>query len=209
MADTKISGASAVTTLGGTEEFPLALSGASKKITSANLKTQVLGTAGSIPIASLADPTTGKVIGSSGSAAAAVFPPGYVMDYVEKTTPTTVSATTEGTPTDVVVGNSVTFAAIPYRFEFFAPRVDVAASDVVRFALYDSTTSIGIWSVYTASSGTVTWQTHVSLVRYITPTAAAHTYKVAAWRSSSNGTVQAGVGGAAAFMPAFLRITVA
>lgn len=43
MADEKISGLSAITTLAGTEEFVVAASGATKKITAANLETQLGG----------------------------------------------------------------------------------------------------------------------------------------------------------------------
>ena len=151
------------------------------------------------------------VIASSGTSKshAGNLVPGFRIGYTEFTSPVTVSATTEGSPTSVVTLGALTYANVEYRFEFFTPRVDSGSGTAVNIVLYDSTTSLGVWGVHYDPVTPSFAYTPVALVRYLTPSAGSHTYNVGAYRAASNGTIQAGVGGTAAYVPGFLRVTVA
>jgi hypothetical protein len=175
------------------------------------LTNAMVSASAAIAISKLADPTTGKVIGSAASAAAAVFPPGFEIAYDQITAGVNIVATAEGTPTAVIAGTSHTYEAVPYLFEFFAPSVtdSSAASGTVTILLMQDAASIGRIAV--SDSVTVTTQIIQALVGKIrfTPTAAAHTFGISAFVSSATGTpaVSCGAGGSGVLAPAFIRAT--
>lgn len=161
-----------------------------------------------IAIAKLADPTTGKVIGSSGSAAAAVFPPGYEFGYTAFTSPVTVSATTEATANTLVTAPAIAFdGSTIVRIEFFAPYADPGntTDKVITFCLYDGASSIGFLGG--ARNGVTAAYGPIRLAQRLTPAAATKTYSVRAFVSANNYSVGAGAGGAAAYVPGFIVIT--
>lgn len=175
------------------------------------LTNAMVSASAAIAISKLADPTAGKVVGSAGSAAAAVFPPGYEIAYDQITSGVNVASTTEGTPTAIIAGTSHTYENVPYVAEFFSPQVtdSSAAAGTVTMLLIADASSIGRIAV--ADSVTVSTQLVVALTGKLrfTPTAAAHTYGVSAFASSTTGTpaVGAGAGGSGVLAPAYLRIT--
>lgn len=127
--------------------------------------------------------------------------------YVEFTADVSVTATTVGTANQIVSAGAATYEAVPHYIEFFSPRwtAGVAAANLI---LRDGTTVLGTLSQFVAS------QNHPDpyVLRVVTPTAASHTYNVAAWNASAaTGTMRAGTGGVAGdattFMPGFIRIT--
>jgi hypothetical protein len=131
------------------------------------------------------------------------------LAYIEITSNVTVNATVEATPNTVVSAGAVTFdGATKVKVEFYSPGVIVGASagSFVVLNLWDNdATDLGRMAL-------VAWaatQSPVYAERYFTPPAASKTYKIKAWRINSDGTVQAGTGGAGTIFPACMRITTA
>lgn len=246
MADAKISGLTATTTVGDTDEYVVAIGGATKKITGANLKAAVAPKAGTyitqvaeaglsaeqalgalatgvlknttttgvlsiaagsdlptgIPVASLADPTTGKVIGSVSNAAAAVYPPGYQFDYATFTSQVTVNATTEGTATTVIAGNSVTYDGAAVLITCYAPKIVPAGSqEFYGVLLYDATV-VGQWVL-----GYNTDRQMALGLSVHTPSAGAHTYTWKSFGTGAGSTINPDTGGAGKMGPGFIRVT--
>jgi hypothetical protein len=104
----------------------------------------------------------------------------------------TISATTVGTANQIVSLGALTYEAVPTLIEFYCPRY-AAAAGVTNLIIRDGTTVIGTLTQYPASTN----QGGLFHSFPVTPTAASHTYNVAAWVASGSGTMQAGTGGAA------------
>lgn len=127
--------------------------------------------------------------------------------YVEFTADVSITATTVGTANQIVSAGAITYEAVPHYIEFYSPRW-TAPAQVGNLILRDGTTVLGTLSQFVAS------QNHPDpyVVRVLTPTAASHTYNVAAWLGgAATGTMRAGSGGTAGdattFMPGFIRVT--
>jgi hypothetical protein len=168
---------------------------------------QVLA-AGAIPIADLADPTTGKVIGSASSAAAAVFPPGYEIGYDQVTSASvTITSSTESSGTTLVTSSAYTFDGGAVICEFFCPVLfSTAGIQVITISLFESTTQITrlaqIQTNFTNSLGIPVY------ARYrFTPSAASHTYKVTAHRTVADANTSEGSGGTGGYPPMWTRFT--
>lgn len=135
---------------------------------------------------------------------------GKELDYVETTSNTSVTATSEGTANTVVTGNSVAYdgsTIILVEFSAYAMRADInAAARTLTLVLTDGGTALGwLGEIDTSVSASVIAPVRVS--RRLTPTAASHTYDVRAYVNAGTGVVYAGAGGSGAAMPAYLRIT--
>jgi len=159
-------------------------------------------------ISDIPDPTTGKVIGSSGGVATAVLPPGYEVGYDQITANVTVSSTTEATGTSVIVGSSYQFDGAAVIAEFFSSFVTTAAvvNGIVIVSLFEGATQIGRLAVVQDVAASLLGVPVYGRYR-ITPSVGAHTYSVTAFQINGNGAVQAGSGGVAGLPPAFLRFT--
>lgn len=139
---------------------------------------------------------------------------GQELAYVEKTTDTSITATTETTANTIVTATGVVCdGTMKVSIEFFSDEVTVpgaASNNFVVLVLYDDTgggaASIGIIGVFLAVNST-SIRIPVFLARRLAPTAATHTYSVRAHVASGTGTVGAGAGGLGARSPAFIRIT--
>jgi hypothetical protein len=170
---------------------------------------QVLA-AGAIPIADLADPTTGKVIGSASSAAAAVFPPGYEIGYDQITTGVGPSSSTEASGTTIISCAAHTFDGAPVIATFSAPFVQppaAAIGDTIIISLFEGSTQIGRICAFQSPAAQAMAFPCTEVLRF-TPTAASHTYTVTAiWVGHTGGTIGAGAGGTGAYTPAFIRFT--
>lgn len=139
------------------------------------------------------------------------YPPGYEFDYAQITSNASITATTEATANTVVTANAVTYdgsTTIMVEFYSYALQPDSgAAGRTLTLFLYDGSSSIGfIQSVKTAVISQDARQVGRAAVR-LTPSAAAHTYSIRAAVSAGTGTVNAGAGGSAAVVPAFIRQT--
>ncbi len=167
-----------------------------------------IGAAG-LPIADLADPTTGKVIGSAASAAAAVFPPGYELNYTEITSTVNVVATSESAGTTIISPGAIVFDGAPVLCQFFGyyNLPTAAAGNFLIVSLFESATQITRLGL--AKTPSVTAQDAMTLFSQyrFTPTAASHTYTVTAFVASTTGTpaVSASAGGTGSGPPAFVR----
>lgn len=169
-------------------------------------------TAASVALSKLADPTTGKVVGSAASAAAAVFPPGYELNYTAITSPAAVTDTSEATATALISPGAITFDGTPVVVMFFAQVVAPTATSVTDFVaitLFEGATQItrlGTLGLGDLATGQPL-QVGMTLQYRFTPTAAAHTYKICAFTNSVTGTPEflAGNGGTGGAPPSFVR----
>lgn len=120
----------------------------------------------------------------------------HEVAYVEFTA--TVSSSS-AVLVDVVSAGSVTYAGFPILVEFYSPYVAIVSTG--RLALIGDGTDLGNLAASNADGGT-------GGKRRLTPSAAAHTYKVQIAGSGGGGTssVVAGAGGVATNLPGFIRI---
>lgn len=164
---------------------------------------------GAIPIADIANPGAGKVIGSSGGVAAAVNPPGFEIGYDQITAGVTVSSTTEATGTTVISAAAHTFDGGAVLAHFFTPTLvpPTTLGNQIWICLFEGATEIGrLCSAITPNSSTQGCAAN-GFLRF-TPTAASHTYTVTGFISGGTGAaVVAGASGTGANVPAFIRFT--
>jgi len=143
-------------------------------------------------------------------AVAWALPPGYEFDYAQITSAATINQDAEASATTVVTGGAVTYdGSTIVQVEFFAPVItpNATAADNLNLWLFDGSSSIGLLGQYTAATS-ATYRTPAFVSRRLTPSNASHTYSIRATVTAAarTGTVQAGAGGAGAYMPAFMRI---
>jgi hypothetical protein len=146
-------------------------------------------------------------VSTSSSAATWAFPPGHEYDYVEHTTNLTIAGTTEGTASTWIDGNAITFdGSTRVLVEAWCGDVTNNTTGTVVCVLFDGASSLG-WLceiLFTSVAGTA-----VSFygARFLTPSAAAHTYHVKWFKTGGTALVNAGAGGAGVDMPAWYRVT--
>jgi hypothetical protein len=103
------------------------------------------------------------------------------------------SATTVGTATTIVSSGAITYEAVPHIIEFYCPMYAAPAVSM-NLILKDNTTVVGTIARLGASAPNMPIYTRTP----ITPTAASHTYLVAAWLGGAGtATFNAGTGGTA------------
>lgn len=114
------------------------------------------------------------------------------VNYTGFTADVSVTATTVGTANQIVTSGSITYEAVPHWIEFSVPYY-VPPAQTTFVILRDGSTVVGtLLRVVASQDGPL--QRRVRL----TPTAAAHTYNIAAWLSGAGtGTMHAGSGGTA------------
>lgn len=135
---------------------------------------------------------------------------GDVLVDQEKTTDTTISATTEAAGDTVVTSFSFTFNGITsVMIEFFTPEVRIGGKGQITIDLWDNTAGIAIGrlaSFINDATAAVNWG-GVTCKRKITPANGSRVYSIRAWRGTTNGTIAAGNGGSGNNVPIILRIT--
>lgn len=129
-----------------------------------------------------------------------------LLNYTEKTSDTTVSATVEGSPTTIITASAgvVVDGSTLICVEFYSANVNVGSTFLI-LNLWDDTASANLGRI--AGLTRVSTTDAVCVRRYFTPAAGTRTYSVRGWRGGSDGTVGGGAGGTATYMPAYLRIT--
>ena len=133
-----------------------------------------------------------------------------LLSYTEFTGNVSITATSEATATTIVTAPALTFdGATGVEIEFFTPDATLAANaagNALVLVLYDGAASIGFLTQ--VSTGATTFLDYqLRPLRRLTPSAAAHTYSVRGYRSNANCTINAGVGGLAAFVPGWLKVS--
>lgn len=123
--------------------------------------------------------------------------------YVEFTANVTIAGASEAAATTIVTAAAFTpNGTDSYWIEFFSPQCAAGASDSITFCLYDGAASVGKPGILSGAS-----LEPVVLRRKLTPTNAAHTYSIRAYRATTNGTVAAGVDGVGNLVPGYISIT--
>lgn len=161
----------------------------------------VTGTAaaGQVPVATSAAAGTWK------------YPPGFEIGYTQITGTVNVASTTEATGTTIISPGALTFDGGLVLCHFSGHMVSdtAAAGDFLVVSLFEAATQISrlclTRSLITATNN----EQPISGFFRFTPTAAAHTYTVTAFATSTTGTpgVLAGAGGTGGNSPAFVRFT--
>ncbi len=156
--------------------------------------------------------TAGMFLKSAGAAAVNLwaFPPGYELDYVQITSPVSITATSEATATTCITGSAVSYdGSTVVEIDWFAPYVNPDNSVAGRYMqaiLYDGSSSIGELNVL---GNQVAGQTMWSVLRgsrRLTPSNASHTYSIRAYVSAGTGSFGAGAAGTGNYQPAFIRV---
>ena len=132
----------------------------------------------------------------------------HPIGYTEFTSPVSVTATVEATPTDIVSAGTITFDGNPVWVEFYYPyfQLPPAAGGALYLTLWNDTTQIGRFAASEAESTTVRTQPGGTFKRKITPTAADHVLKVSGFVSSGTAVVGAGAGTSITYEPGYIRI---
>ena len=138
-------------------------------------------------------------------------PPGFEYDYVQFTSPVSITATTEGTADTIVTGSAVTYdgttiVMVECWFPYYTAPPSAGVDTL--FVLYDGASSIGLIGLHSVPSSASSQRPGpVRGIRRLTPSNASHTYSIRAYVSTGTGSVGAGAGGAGGHMPGFIRIT--
>jgi hypothetical protein len=160
-----------------------------------------------IAISKLADPTTGKVVGSTSSAAAAVFPPGYLIGSASAGTSNIVLSGTEATPTAIATLGAITYDGTACWLEFYATSLTMGTSvgAICGISLWDTTDLGRVFRCVTPSANAMTVSVYFRIP--ITPSAGSHTYQVQGWSTTANATLVSGAFGSGNAHAAFLSMT--
>lgn len=136
--------------------------------------------------------------------------PGYEFDYVENTTngATTITPTTAASASAYITGNSVAYdGSTRLKVEFFAPVAQISAAQAIQCELYDGSTDLGTIFSMSCVAGSSNQDVTVYGVRFVTPSAASHTFSIRAWKTAGTAQIYSGPGGAGNYMPAYMRVT--
>lgn len=130
------------------------------------------------------------------------------LSYTQITAPVTVAPTAAASAVAVVTGPATTFDGTPVMVEFFAGLVapPSVANGQIMFNLWDGAVDLGYFGSVVTPGGALA--VPVTIRRRLSPTAGSHTYSVRAWcPTGTNGSVQAGAGGApGTYPPAYLAV---
>lgn len=166
-------------------------------------------TATSLPTGGAASQVVGY--GGSSGTGAWVFPPGFEIGYDQVTGNVNITGTASATPTTLVASSAYMFDGAAVIAEFFAPGIFTdtgAGGHNINIGIYESGALVAkLGNVQTPAAAQLGVPVCVKL--RFTPTAAVHTYTVAAWTSATTGTPVAvcGAGTGGAFTPMYTRFT--
>lgn len=133
--------------------------------------------------------------------------------FVEFTSNVDISATVEASGNTVVSAGAVTYENVVHKIEFWAPKAQVFGAGghiTLLINLWDGASNlfrIGEVSHIDSGSGE---GGPIYLQRFITPSAASHTYIVKAWVSGTSASAQfkaGNAGSSSTLVPGFIRIT--
>ncbi len=126
------------------------------------------------------------------------------LDYVERTTDLTVTATSAATATAFITGNSVAYdGSTRVRIEWWINLGLTTNANNIVAELYEDSTDLGRIGHITLTANTAIGGPMYG-VRFLTPSNASHTYSIRIWKTGAGLTTASGASPA---LPAFLRIT--
>lgn len=132
---------------------------------------------------------------------------GQELDYVQKTSDTNITATSEATANTIVTGASVTYDGAPVMLEYFCADVDGdGGTGFMIVTVYDGSTCVNGTLALAYPSGAAQRWPVIGKWRF-TPSAGSHQYSIRAFVSGNTGHVRAGAAGTGATTPTFMRIT--
>ncbi len=127
--------------------------------------------------------------------------PGDEIDYAQRTTGLTVTATADATADTFITGAAVVYdGATTVMIEVSVPYGAATAALILN--LYDGSTDLGRFGQINSVTNAP-----MRVARRLTPSAASHTYTIKAWKSGGTASLNQGAGGTATDLPAFMRIT--
>jgi len=128
--------------------------------------------------------------------------------YGEKTSVTGVTATVEASADTHIAGASVAYDGSEVCIEFYSPsgQPQATANCILYIVLFEDGSPIGVLSeVRTGNNSSMS--APIFARRFMTPSAASHTYSIRAYTTSGTSYLYGGAGGAGNRMPSYLRIT--
>jgi hypothetical protein len=129
-----------------------------------------------------------------------------LIAHVDFTADVPFTATVEASAVIVAQLPSANYNGNPVMLDFFAPRVDSAASSGQTYYISlfrDGAVLVGRWGAMLMNNA-IAWQPRLGYRD--TPAAGSHTYSARVYSTSGNGgTVRAGTGGATTLGPGYLR----
>lgn len=136
--------------------------------------------------------------------------PGEELDYVQKTTDTSITQTAEASADTIVTSSTLSYdGSTTVIIEFYSWSVTTQATSSVfnTVYLFADGSSIGQFGRVRTVAG-VGFAASMLVRRRITPSAGSHTYSVRATTTSGTSTVGGGAGtGTNTPQPAYIRIT--
>lgn len=138
-------------------------------------------------------------------------PPDYQIAYVEFTSNANTSAVTEGTATSLASLGAQAFDGVStYQIEMWAPTwaIDTATRDLLVI-LHDGTSAIGqLFAGRNIGANLANGDFYVR--RIFVPAAGSRTYSIRGYvvGGAATASVIAGVGGSAAYLPGFIRLSI-
>ena len=135
------------------------------------------------------------------------------IDYVEKTTATTITGTNEAGGTTIVSSASLAYdGSTDVDIEVFIPYIHLVSSSgavICVVDLWEDSTPLGRLAEFASGATSASWRAPMHASRRLTPSAASHQYHVKAWKELGGTTTvaaNAGAGGTGTLMPAFIKI---
>jgi hypothetical protein len=138
--------------------------------------------------------------------AGASLPSGFEFGYDPIVANVPITSSTEATGTTIISCAAHGFDGAPVLATFFSSGVFAGVAGVMSLSLFESTTEQGVFVYTQGVSGAQPGGAMLGCLRF-TPSAASHTYTVTGFRTVANGVVQAGAGGTATNVPAYIRFT--
>jgi hypothetical protein len=131
---------------------------------------------------------------------------GMLLNYAERTSNLSVTATTEGTSQEVVSTNSFSYPNSEILIEFFSPNAGnpYTAQNLI-ILLYDDATILGQMVKIAGSANNIQSSLYGSYK--LIPSLGMHTFKIKAIVSANQGEINAGAGGTGTLLPTFIKIT--
>lgn len=151
---------------------------------------------------------------ASGEARIDVNATGVQLAYQEITSSVTITGTPSSQQTVFTLGPVTYDGSTRIRIEAYTPTFDILTSGGegnLIAGLWDGSTDLGVLAQANiegvAGSSDLGWP--MNQIRFLTPSAGAHTFTIRYYRTVGTPTIAAGAGGALTYVPAWARISIA